>query len=76
MKKMSKSQEWIERERETLRKKYPNKVILVCECKVIKVFGHRASIREIFNEADRLCKGKDWAWTDLPAKECEMILWL
>jgi len=73
---MSKSHEWIQKELETLRKKYPNKVILVCECKVIKVFEHPADIREVFNEADKLCKGKDWSWAHIPVKEIEMILWL
>jgi len=76
VKNMSKSHEWIEKERETLRKKYPNKVILVRECEVIKVFDIHVSVRDVFDEADKLCKGKDWAWADLPAEECELILWL
>ena len=57
---MGKSSEWIETERETLRKKYPDKVIIVCECKVITTFDIGVEIHEIFQKADKLCKGKDW----------------
>lgn len=71
---MGKSSKWIETERETLRKRYPDKVIIVCECKVMKVFDTDVKIREVLEEANRLCKGKDWAWIDLPAKESSMIL--
>lgn len=71
---MGKSSKWIETERETLRKKYPDKVIIVCECKVIKTFNIGVEIHEIFEQADKLCKGKDWSWADLPARESEMIL--
>jgi len=73
---MGKSGKWLESERETLRKKYPNKVILVCECKVVKTFDIGVKIHEILDAADNLCKGKDWSWEDLPAKECDMILFI
>ena len=73
---MSKSHDWIEREKGKLRIKYPNKVILVCECEVIKVFDTPVDIREIFKESDRMCKGKDWSWALIEAGEVEVILWL
>ncbi|MFQ6063216.1 MAG: hypothetical protein ACE5KT_11470 [Methanosarcinales archaeon] len=72
---MSKSHEWIEKERKTLRKKYPEKVILVCESKVVKVFDTPANIQEVFKEADKICGEKDWSWAYISATEERMILW-
>lgn len=51
------------------------KVILVRECEVIRVFDLPVDLRKVFNDADKLCKGKDWHWSYIPAREWEMIGW-
>jgi hypothetical protein len=73
---MSKSHDWVERERANLRKKYPNKVILVRECEVIKVYDATIDLRKIFEEADKLCEGKDWTWSYIDFGDGEVILWV
>ena len=73
---MSKSHQWINREREKLRKKYPEKIILVYESKVVKTFDTPVSLHNIYREADKICKDKDgdWSWAYIASTEERMIL--
>lgn len=72
---MTKSYQWIKSHQKELQKKYPEKIVLVCECKVVKVFDLSVRIRKIFKEADKLCKGKDWSWAYIsPAEESYILI--
>jgi len=57
-----------------LRKKYPNKTILVCEGKIIKTMDKPMDPIQINEIARKLCKDKDWSYTFVSEQEEEYIL--
>jgi uncharacterized protein (DUF2267 family) len=67
------TRKWINAHREELKRKYPNKTVIVCENKVIKVLDDPIDPIEINRIARKLCKGKEWSYTYLEEKEEYML---
>jgi len=69
------SRAWINQHLPELRKKYPNKTVLVCEGKIIKTIDKLLNPIEINKIARKLCPpGKDWSYTYVAEQEEEYIL--
>ncbi len=57
------SRRWINEHRNELRKRYDDKVLIVCEGKIMKVLDGGVDPIEVNEIARGLCKGKDWSYT-------------
>lgn len=68
------ARKWINKHLPELRKKYPNKTIIVCEGKIIKTFDKPLDPIQINEIARKLCAGKDWSYTYISEQEEEYIL--
>jgi len=68
------SRKWINENIPNLRIKYPDKTIIVCEGKVVKVFDGAVDPIQINEVAREICEGKDWSYTFLSKDEEEYIL--
>ncbi|MCP8309571.1 MAG: hypothetical protein H3Z53_05685 [archaeon] len=68
------SRKWINENLPKLRKEYPNKTIIVCDNKVVKVFDGIIDPIQVNEVARQICKGKDWSYTFVSKEEEEYIL--
>jgi len=68
------SRKWINENLPKLRLKYPNKTIIVCDNKVVKVFDGITDPIQVNEVARQICEGKDWSYTFVSEEEEEYIL--
>ena len=68
------SRKWINENLPKLRPKYPNKTIIVCNNKVVKVFDGIMDPIQVNEVARQICEGKDWSYTFVSEEEEEYIL--
>jgi len=68
------SRKWINENLPKLRLKYPNKTIIVCDNKVVKVFDGIIDPIQVNEVARQICEGKDWSYTFVSEGEEEYIL--
>ncbi|MDI6847894.1 MAG: hypothetical protein QMD13_02755 [Candidatus Bathyarchaeia archaeon] len=68
------SRKWINENLPKLRLKYPNKTIIVCNNRVIKVFDGIIDPIQLNEVARQICEGKDWSYTFVSEEEEEYIL--
>lgn len=59
----TKNRVWIRKHRKELEEKYQDKVLIVCENKVVRVLDSNIGILDINDIAKRICEGKDWSYT-------------
>jgi len=69
----SEARKWINQHLPELRKKYPNKTILVCEGRIIKAVDELLDPIQINRIARKLCEGKDRSYTFVSEQEEEYI---
>ena len=63
------SRKWINENLPKLRGKYPNKTIIVCDGKVVRVFDGAMDPIRVNEMARRICEGKDWSYTFVSEEE-------
>lgn len=68
------SRKWINENLTKLRLKYPNKTIIVCNNKVVKIFDGIMNPIQVNEVARQICEGKDWSYTFVSEEEEEYIL--
>ena len=68
------SRKWINENLLKFREKYPNKTIIVCDGKVVKVFDGTIDPIQVNEVARQICKGKDWSYTFVSEEEEKYIL--
>lgn len=68
------SRKWINKHLPELRKKYPNKTIIVCGEAIIETVDSPLDPIQVNEIARKLCKGKDWSYTYVSEHEEEYIL--
>ena len=68
------SRRWINENLHKLREKYPNKTIMVCDGRVVKVFDGATDPIHVNEVAREICQGKDWSYTFVSKVEEEYIL--
>ncbi len=68
------SRKWINENLSKLREKYPNKTIIVCDGKVVKVLDGATNPIRMNEVAREICEGKDWSYTFVSGEEEEYIL--
>lgn len=68
------TRKWLNDNRNELRKKYPNKTVIVCENKVVKDMEGPVNPIEINKIAAEICKSKEWSYTFLEENEEEYLL--
>jgi len=68
------SRKWINENLPKLREEYPNKTIIVCDSKVVKVFDGTINPIRVNEVARKICEGKDWNYTFVSKEEEEYIL--
>ena len=56
---------WIETNRKELERQFPNKVIIVCNQKVVRVLDVPVSVMLINDLADEICLEKPWDYAYL-----------
>lgn len=69
-----KSRKWINENLPKLREEYPNKTVIVCDGKVVKVLDGAMNPILVNEVARRICEGRDWSYTFISKEEEEYIL--
>jgi len=68
------SRKWINEHLPELRRKYPNKTVIVCEGRVVRAIDEPVDPLQVNEVARRLCRGRDWSYTYVSEREEEYIL--
>lgn len=63
------TRKWLKEYRNELKRKYPNKTVIICEGRVLKVIDASMDPIEINKIAKELCGGKERSYTYLEDKE-------
>jgi hypothetical protein len=63
------TRKWLKEYRNELKRKYPNKTVIICERRVLKVLDASVDPLELNKIAKELCGDKEWSYTYLEDKE-------